>query len=119
MNKAKIYIVNDAGHDFSNAFDYTDLPRLQAQVNLTEGSQDIFDTDRMVYTIKQRLKHSLKEDYILLSGSSVLNAIAVGIQMLRFGEVNLLLYNAKERRYVLRTITLEKMGGKSKGRSRR
>ena len=78
---------------------------------MTEGSQDIFDTDRLIYTIKQRLKESLKEDCILLSGSSVLNVIAVLIQLLKFEEANLLIYNAKERRYVLRTITLEKMEG--------
>jgi len=109
MNATKIFIVNNAGHNFENAFDYTDLPRKKAEVNMTEGCQDIFDTDRLIYTIKERLEDSLRGDYILLSGSSVLNVIAVVIQLQKFREANLLIYHVKERRYVLRTITLEKM----------
>jgi len=110
MNKSKIYIVNNSGQDFSNAFDYTDLTRCDAQVNLTEGSQSIFDIDRMICKIKERLKDSLKDDYILLSGSNILNVIAVGMQLQKYREANLLLYNAGERRYVMRMLTLDKIG---------
>jgi len=112
MNKSRIYVVNDAGHDFSNAFDCTGLSKDKAQINLTQDSQDIFDTDRLIHEIRDRLKDSAKIDYILLSGSSILNVISVVIQLLKFKEANILLYNARARKYVVRTITLQKMGGK-------
>jgi hypothetical protein len=105
MNYSRIYVTNYAGHDLSHAFRFTALSRKEAQVNLTEGNVDIFDITRLIYTIKQKIRQSNKDDFLLLSGSIILNCIAFSQWLERHGMVNLLIYNSKERCYTLRKIT--------------
>jgi len=109
MTYSKIFICNYAGHDVSDAFRYTKLSPEEAQINLTEGNVDIFDVDRLIYFIKNRLKESSPEDYLLLSGGNILNCIAFSIWLQMHGIVKILIYNAKEKRYILREITHTKI----------
>lgn len=109
MTSSRIFVVNFAGHDFSKAFEYTGLPQEEAQINITEGNVDVFDIHRVVYTIKEKIKQSKEDDYLLLAGSIVLNCIAFSLWLERHGMVNLLIYNSKERCYTLRKITHRQM----------
>ncbi len=109
MTDSKIFVVNFAGHDFSKAFEYTGLPQEEAQINITEGNVDVFDIHRVVYTIKEKIKQSKEEDFLLLAGSIVLNCIAFSQWLERHGIVNLLIYNSKEKSYILRKITHSQM----------
>lgn len=104
MNDSRIFVTNFAGHDISDAFRYTKLTKEEAQVNITEGNVDIFDVERLIFVIKQKLKQSEPEDCLLLCGSIMLGAIAFSVWLQKHKMVRLLLYNAKEKRYILKEI---------------
>ena len=109
MNKNKIFVANFSGHDIEKAFDHTDLDPFKAQINLTEGNVDVFNLDRLIYVIKQKVRDSKPTDLLLLCGSVIINAIAVCQWLEKHGMARLLIYHAKERRYVLKEITHVKM----------
>lgn len=73
-------------------------------VNLTEGSINIFDTDRLKYNIKTKLEESKvsSDDFLLLSGSPVINGIASVLIEKLTGKLNYFIYGAKDKDYVKR-----------------
>lgn len=94
----KVWIVNDAGHDFSCAQKFGEL------IVLTEGLVNIFDVDRIQATLVQKLADFEKDDFLLLTGSTILNVLAVGIIQHKYDFAQVLIYNAKYRKYVPREI---------------
>lgn len=67
---AKVFVANYAGHDLSDAERFGEL------IYVTEGNVNVFNTDRMMFTILKCLKdnnYDPDKDYILLSGSMVIN----------------------------------------------
>lgn len=94
----KVWIVNDAGHDFSCAQKFGEL------IVLTEGLVNIFDVDRIQATLVQKLAEFKKDDFLLLTGSTILNVLAVGIIQHKYDFAQVLIYNAKYRKYVPREI---------------
>lgn len=109
MIYSRIYVTNFAGHDLSDAFKFTRLSKEKAQVDITEGNVDIFDLERVIFVIKQKLKQSRRGDYLLFCGSILLAAVAFSIWLEKHKEVKLLLYNAKEKRYFLKRIKLSQI----------
>ncbi len=109
MIYSRIYVTNFAGHDLSDAFKFTRLTKEKALVNITEGNVDIFDVERLIFVIKQKLRQSRRGDYLLFCGSILLGAIAFSIWIEKHKEVNLLLYNAKEKRYFLKKVKLSQI----------
>lgn len=109
MNNGKIFVVNFSGHNIEKAFDYTNIDPIKAQINLTEGNVDIFDLDRLIYVIKQKVRDSKPTDFLLLSGSVIINAIAVCQWLEKHGLVRLLIYHMKKKKYILRELTHTKM----------
>lgn len=105
MAKSKIYVANYSGHDISKAFEYTDLSPQEAQINLTEGNIDIFNTDRLIYTLKEKIRASHPEDLLLLCGSGIINSIASCQWLEKHKVIRFLIYNVKEQRYVFREVT--------------
>lgn len=109
MNISKIYVTNYAGHDISKAFEYADS---KIQVNITEGNVDVFNIDRLIYVIKQKLRDSKSNDFLLLCGATIINCIVFSQWLKKHKIVHLLLYQAREKTYILREITQDKMYAK-------
>ena len=86
MSKHAVYIVNNSGHDFSNAKRFGEL------IIMSEGVVDKFNITKMLRLFQKHLKISKSEDYILCSGPSVMNAIACADFASRHGCLNLLLW---------------------------
>ena len=104
MLKSKIFVSNYAGHDISNAFNYTNLPR-NAQVNITEGSINIFNPSRLIFDIKLKLRDSKPKDFLLFSGNGLIFGLVLSIWLEKHGEANLLLYHQGDKKYCLKNIT--------------
>ncbi len=63
-----------------------------------------FSTDIMRMVFGRALEKANEEDYILVSGLSVMSGIVIGIMASRFGIVNMLLYSKPQGKYVLRRV---------------
>jgi len=96
---SKVYVVNYAEHNMEAAKKYGEL------IYVSEGRYTkIFHPSDIVVDFKSRLKDIQIEDHLLLSGSPILNCIAFMIAVCKNEEVRVLLFDARERNYVSRTI---------------
>jgi len=96
MQDSRVFVVNHVGKDMSDAKQYGML------IPVTEGNVDVFNLDRLLYTLKDILgtyHYNHKEDYILLSGGLPLNFV-MGAICGKFGSAWLLLWDAKNKKYV-------------------
>jgi hypothetical protein len=92
-----VWIVNDAGHAYERAEAVVGPCQMRS---LTKGDVNPLRVDRLNYHIAEALaKAATKEDYLLLCGHPVLNAMAASLWLLRFGQIRLLLWDAKKRTY--------------------
>ena len=94
-----VYISNFGAHNYAPA------ARFGAVVPLTNGNYPIFRTARLVEEITQGLKNSTEDDYLLLSGSSIIAGIALAVWLTYHDKCNLLLYDRKTEEYVPRSIS--------------
>jgi len=97
-----VYIVNEGGHDYSAASSFGELKIL------TKGNLPVFSLDR----IRERIKRGLKQfdpekDFILLSGSLVPNVITVSLLVKKFGQIKILIFDAKKGNYKQRELRIE------------
>ena len=99
MNNSKVYVVNYSGHNIDPSLTYGKA------IYLTENSVNIFCTDRIKEKFPKDLRSfNYKIDYILLSGSIIVNILAV-LEALKHGPtVNVLIYNLKISKYIVRAI---------------
>lgn len=104
----KIWIANATGHDFTAARKFGD-----ELIPITEGRINIFNVKAMVEEFKTKMEPYEKDDWLLLSGSSIINVIASQIVVDRFGEVKFLIYDAANRSYIPREINTKQI--KSEG----
>lgn len=101
-NNARVFIVNYIGKDMSDAKQYGTM------IPITEGNVDVFNLDRLVWTIKDALdrhEYNPDHDYILLSGGLSLN-FSIGLIAAKYDKINLLLWDAKNRRYVKKGLKI-------------
>lgn len=104
---AKVYILNKAGHDYSNANQYGEL------IAVVSGNMNVFRPDRSLYAIKEKLENfDPDNDFLLLSGNTFGNALAVMFIMNHLKDkvkrVNLLVYDAKNVEYLHHILDIEK-----------
>lgn len=100
--EGKVFIVNHIGKDVSDAMRFGTL------VPVTEGSVNIFNIDRVKFDLSDTLDlHHFdnKNDYILLSGSTVLNFV-IGMLAAKYGSVNILIWDAKRQEYAEREVKI-------------
>ncbi len=98
----KVYVVNRGSHDFSAAKRYGRL------VYMTEGYQPKLATARALRRFEFCMQESEPEDWILLTGLSVLNCLACATFAVKHGRLNILLFDG--RGYVQRTMILDAKG---------
>jgi hypothetical protein len=99
-----VYIVNKGCHDYSKAQEFGTL------VYLSRDSYSRFSTGKIFRIFRELMKDSTKEDYILISGLSVMSSVACSIFAAKHQRINLLLYNSGpkiEEHYVRRTVVME------------
>lgn len=94
-----VWLVNEGGHDYSS------LDKFGRVIALTRGGINPFGPDRLMVVLGTRLAHATANDYLAMSGSPLLNALAICMWLKKFGRVNLLQHNAKTGKYQLITIS--------------
>ena len=97
----KVYVINKSIHDFSAASDYGEI------IYLSEGSINRFNTSGIYRTFYPILSKSDKDDYILISGLTVMNLVAAFIFATKHKRLNLLLFKSyKGRKEYLERILI-------------
>lgn len=74
-------------------------------VYLTQGRVNVFSVQRLSQEFKGKLVNFQCGDYLLLSGNTVLNCLAVAILLAKHEEVTVLIFNALTRQYIPREIS--------------
>jgi len=82
----KIYVPNDSGHDFSKAEEYGEL------VVLTRGILGKYQITSMFRSMEEAIRDSSPDDYILMCGPSVMQAVICSMFAYLHGGLNLLLF---------------------------
>ncbi len=87
QNQRKVYIVNNGGHDYSDAEKFGDI------VFCTEGALAKDDISQMYREMDSALMDAKATDLILITSLASLCAVAAAIMADRFGEVHFLIYH--------------------------
>lgn len=99
MNRRKVFVLNDGGHDYADAERFGDI------VICTGGTIAKWDISQMFRELDDALLDACADDYIVVASLASLVAVAAAIMGYRFGCVHFLLF--KEGRYVDRDLMLE------------
>ena len=102
IREPKVFVVNHVGKDMSGA------KRFGILVPITVGNVDVFNIERMVWTIRELFdQHDFdnEKDCILLSGGLPIN-FAVGYILAKYDKVNLLIWDARYKSYKKRGMHL-------------
>jgi len=107
----KVFVVNRGCHDHSDAERFGEL------VFLSEGAINRYAVANMYREFVQQLRNSQEEDFLLITGLSVMSSLACSIFARMHGRINLLLYKASrtpdvEGHYIERTVMLDELLGK-------
>lgn len=98
--KPVVWVVNKAGHDYSDAERYGELKAL------TLDSINPLAVDRLANHLARGIaRFARPEDYVLVSGTPVITGLTFTLWLSRFDELQLLQWNAKAREYELRVVT--------------
>lgn len=97
--KNKVIVPQRAGHSFEKAKEFGDV------VELLTGRVSPFNLDILFNRIKKRLdtEEVKATDFLLMSGPAIVNCLVYAEWFQRFGKVELLLFHARELRYIHRT----------------
>ena len=82
----KVYIVNKSAHNFEPAKKWGEL------IALSEGSINPLSPNSMHRTFSEVMADSTKDDYILLSGLSIMSVVAATIFATKHQKLNLLIF---------------------------
>lgn len=97
--------------NFSRSHEYASAARYGALRPITSGNFPIFKTNRLREEIAKALCESTKEDFLLLSGSSVVAGLCMSMWLEQHGQVKLLLFDRAQtpQQYVTRVITRKEL----------
>ena len=103
-----VYIVNRGCHDHSDA------ERFGRLVYLSEGAVNRYAVANMYRQFVDQMKDSKPDDYILLTGLSVMSSLACAVFARKHGRLNLLLYKSsrtpgEKGYYVDRTVLIDEL----------
>lgn len=96
-----VWLANEGGHN------YKDAERFGRIMPMTTGSVNPFNPDRLMVMISHRLRVASAEDYLGISGSPLLNALALAMWLRRFGTCNVLLWSHRDSEYKHLTIAAD------------
>lgn len=95
---AKVYVVNNANHNYSKAKQYGEL------VYVTKGKLPIFKTSTVRAMLEKGLVKFTKDDYLLISGPAIVSIMAATVLYNKFDTVKFLIFDAKQQDYVVRHL---------------
>lgn len=103
----RVYVVNKGGHNHHDAERFGEL------VFMSEGTVNRYAVSQMYRQFAECLGKSSEDDYILITGLSVMASVACSIFARIHGRLNLLLFkssrSSEEGRYVERTIMIDEL----------
>lgn len=103
----KVFIVNKGAHN------HDDAKRFGKLVYMTEGAINRYATSRMYREFCYHLCDSKPEDYILITGLTVMASIACSVFARIHGKINLLLFrpsrDSYEGHYVERVVMIDEL----------
>lgn len=85
-----VWLINEGGHN------YADAERFGRLMPITTGSINPFSPDRLMVMISHRLRVASEDDFLAISGSPLLNALALAMWLRRFGTCNVLLWSHRD-----------------------
>jgi len=92
--------------DMSSADEY--LSGSGQIIPIFPGRVNVMNTDDMINRIRNKISGKFKiTDWVVLAGSSVVSALVVGEIAKQFGEIHLLVWDARERIYKPRWINFK------------
>lgn len=95
-----VWVVNKAGHDYSDAERYGELKAL------TLDDINPLAVDRLANHLARGIASFAKpEDYVLVSGTPIITGLTFAMWLMHFDQLQVLQWNAKSREYELQTIT--------------
>jgi hypothetical protein len=103
---SKVYVVNRGCHDYSKAEEFGPV------VAMSDGAFSRFATGKIFRQFQSFVQASEPDDYLLVSGLTIMTSIAVGMFAVKHGKVNLLLHNqnpGEAEVYVKRTINFKEL----------
>lgn len=107
MPAPTIWIINEAGHPYEKALELVPGAELKP---LTLGDINPLKVDRLNWHIARGVARFAKaDDYLLISGSPIINAMAVLLWVIWFGQARILQWNAKFRNYELASVNEEEL----------
>lgn len=101
MKRIKVYVIAKGFHNWEPAEAYGEL------VFLSTAPFGRTSVSNMVRTFSPVLEESGPEDFIIISGLSVMCSIACSLFVLKHRRLNLLLFDAATEKYVKRTVIFD------------
>jgi len=104
MTERVVWVANESGHDYEPAARYGPTK------SLSIGNQNTFQLDRLAYHLSRGIgQFTHEDDYLLVSGSPIINMLAFNFWLLRHSKCNLLQWKASTREYILTTVSRDQM----------
>ena len=100
-DKRKVYVVAKGLHDWTLAAEYGEV------VFLSTVPISRVAVSTMARLFAPQLQKSSPDDYLLITGLSVMCSIACSLFVLKHRRLNLLLFDAASEKYVKRTVVLD------------
>ena len=88
----KVYIPNNKNYDLQDAHRFGEVKVI------SEGLINVFDIEEMNRLIKGALVDASQDDYVAMVGYPIINVLAALTMMSKFGHVNFLIFDIKEKR---------------------
>ena len=89
----RVYVSNFAGHDYADAQRFGELRPI------TMGFISFQSLDRVKFQIAEGIRDSRPEDFLVLSGTNIVNVLAALLWMSMHGKVRILNYDKSTHKY--------------------
>jgi hypothetical protein len=103
MRSPRVYVPSKSAHNFDDAKQFGEL------VYLTEGVLNRIQINNVYRIVAAALAGADRNDYLLITGPTTVNAVAASILGYRFGQVNYLIFDGYAGRYVSKPIYIDKL----------
>jgi hypothetical protein len=103
-----VWVANEAGHPYAKIRE--ELGDDVQIKSLSLGDINPLRVDRLSWHLGNGIASFVKEtDYLLISGTPVVNALALTMWLLMFSTCKLALWDAKKREYLISTVERENL----------